>query len=316
MKEIGGYFGLELNSNKEYHSSAIKLNTGRNALEYILLVNQPNRVYLPIYTCEVIIEPLKRCGIKYSFYKIDHNLEPIFDFNELTDCDLFLYTNYFGLKDDFISELSKKTNKLIIDNAQSFFSFPVRNVDTFYSPRKFFGVPDGGYLYSTSRIDREIMTDNSLDRFEHLLLRISSGAKSGYSQFQENEDSLRNQPIKMMSNLTQSVLDSIDYLEVSKTRKENYTFFENHFSDMNELKIKWNKSQTPMIYPLLLNKSTCKELFLDKDIFIAKYWPNIIDWAEEDDFELYLYKNLYALPIDQRYSSKDLMRIVSLFKKN
>ena len=36
MKEIGGYFELELASKEEYHTSAIKLNSGRNAFKYIL----------------------------------------------------------------------------------------------------------------------------------------------------------------------------------------------------------------------------------------------------------------------------------------
>ena len=37
MNAIGGYFGLELDKKNEYHSEAIRLNTGRNALEYILI---------------------------------------------------------------------------------------------------------------------------------------------------------------------------------------------------------------------------------------------------------------------------------------
>jgi hypothetical protein len=32
---IGGYFELELSRGEEYHSDAIRLNTGRNAFEYI-----------------------------------------------------------------------------------------------------------------------------------------------------------------------------------------------------------------------------------------------------------------------------------------
>jgi hypothetical protein len=34
MQPIGGYFELELRKGKEYHTDAIRLNTGRNALEY------------------------------------------------------------------------------------------------------------------------------------------------------------------------------------------------------------------------------------------------------------------------------------------
>ena len=36
MKEIGGYFELELVQNKEYHFDAIKLNSARNAFKYII----------------------------------------------------------------------------------------------------------------------------------------------------------------------------------------------------------------------------------------------------------------------------------------
>lgn len=36
MKAIGGYFELELPYSEEYHKNALRLNTGRNAFEYIL----------------------------------------------------------------------------------------------------------------------------------------------------------------------------------------------------------------------------------------------------------------------------------------
>ena len=47
MKEIGGYFELELREGQEYHKKAIKLNTGRNALELILMVKQYKKVFIP-----------------------------------------------------------------------------------------------------------------------------------------------------------------------------------------------------------------------------------------------------------------------------
>ena len=57
MKEvnsIGGYFELELRNGRLYHNNAIALNLGRNALEYILLANQYEKVYVPLFTCEVV----------------------------------------------------------------------------------------------------------------------------------------------------------------------------------------------------------------------------------------------------------------------
>ena len=58
--EIGGYFQLELNKDREYHDKAIALNTGRNALEYILRAKIFKKIYLPFYTCDVLLEPLKK----------------------------------------------------------------------------------------------------------------------------------------------------------------------------------------------------------------------------------------------------------------
>ena len=74
-KSIGGYFELELPQGTEYHSQAIALNTGRNALEYILRARGYKRVYLPYYSCEVLLEPFKKLGVDYTFYHINANLE-------------------------------------------------------------------------------------------------------------------------------------------------------------------------------------------------------------------------------------------------
>lgn len=35
---------------------------------------------------------------------------------------------------------------IILDNTQSFFQKPISGIDTIYSCRKYFGVPDGAYL--------------------------------------------------------------------------------------------------------------------------------------------------------------------------
>ena len=60
MNAIGGYFGLELDKENEYHSEAIRLNTGRNALEYILISGFYKKIYLQkkekvILLCLVIL---------------------------------------------------------------------------------------------------------------------------------------------------------------------------------------------------------------------------------------------------------------------
>lgn len=103
MKPIGGFLELELNTGDHYHQNAIKLNTARNSIEYILRAKDYKKIYLPKYTCDSIIEPAKKLNIDYEFYSIDKNLEPIFD-KELKTNEVFLYINYFSLKDNFVKK--------------------------------------------------------------------------------------------------------------------------------------------------------------------------------------------------------------------
>ena len=75
MEQIGGYFSLELSQHEEYHKDAIRLNTGRNCLEYILRAREYKKVYIPYYTCDVVLEPFKKLGIPYEYYHIDIHFE-------------------------------------------------------------------------------------------------------------------------------------------------------------------------------------------------------------------------------------------------
>ena len=66
MDAIGGYFELADCEQVDNfpHRNGVLLNTGRNALEYILrTIKQISHIYIPYFTCEVVLEPIKRLGI-------------------------------------------------------------------------------------------------------------------------------------------------------------------------------------------------------------------------------------------------------------
>ena len=312
MKEIGGYFELELRRGKEYHPNAIKLNSGRNCLEYILRARGYKKIFIPYFTCEVILEPIQKLGLSYEFYSIDEHLDPILN-TELKTEEVLLYTNYFGIKTAKTKELATTINNLVIDNSQAFFSKPIEGVDTFYSARKFFGVPDGAYLYTTAILEEEFEVDKSFERFSHLLKRIDSSASSGYTDFKNNDLQLSQQPIKFMSKLTSSILCSIDYATVISDRKRNFEFFHKILIEKNKLKIDIFSDDVPLVYPFS-HKSELRETLIKNNIFIATYWPNVIEWVEKDSLEYKLTKNLIHLPIDQRVRYEDLLFIIQLIK--
>ena len=222
MDAIGGYFSLELPLLEEYHKDALRLNTGRNCLEYILRARGYKKVYVPYYTCEVVMEPIKKLDISYEFYYVDIHLE-IRDSFTLEQDEALLYTNYYGLKQRYVEYLAQKVgSRLIVDNTQAFYAKPLPGIDTFYTCRKFFGVADGAYLYCDAVLDEEIEQDYSYDRMAHLLKRVDLSAEEGFADFRRVDDGLDNQPIRKMSKLTQRMMQSIDYEAIAKKRKKNY----------------------------------------------------------------------------------------------
>lgn len=308
---IGGYFEIELKLGSEYHKDAIRLNTGRNAFEYILKTKQYKKVYLPFYTCDVMLEPIEKTNVNIEFYSIDKSFRPIFDFKKIKTDEVFVYNNYFGICDKQVHEIASKCNNLIIDNSQAFFSPPIPNVDTFYSPRKFFGLPDGGYLYTNKISDYIFEKDTSYNRFEHLLGRIDTNAEQHFRSYKESNKKLQHQPIRKMSNLTQHLLKSIDYEIVASTRIKNYEFLHEFFGESNKLSVALEENAVPMVYPYWIEDGqVLREKLIHNKIFVATYWPNVNEWTSNESLEVNFAKNIVALPIDQRYGTNEMQRII------
>lgn len=313
-KAIGGYFELELPKGKEYHEDALRLNSGKNCLEYILRVRKYSKVYVPYYTCEVVLVPFNNLGVEYEFYHINDQLEIACEIL-LKDGEALLYTNYFGLKQRYVEELTKRFGKqLIVDNTQAFFANPINGVDSFYTCRKFFGVPDGAYLYCDTSLNVELEQSVSYNRFEHLLKRIDLSSEEGFADYHKNEDELESQPIRTMSNLSQRLMQGIDYNEVVKKRRTNFEFLHSVLGDTNNFSLPLSGDAVPMVYPFLTVDNTLKQKLISKKIFVATYWPNIFDWCKEGDEEYNFAKYACFLPIDQRYGVVDMKIIIEIIQ--
>lgn len=312
MEPIGGYFELELRKGEHYHKDAIRLNTARNCFEYVLRTRNYKKVYVPYYTCEVILEPIRKLGIGYEFYSINASLEPV-DQYALKGGEAFLYTNYFGLKQDCVKRLAKVYGaQLIVDNAQAFYAEPIQGIDTFYSARKFFGVPDGGYLYTEAKLNQVFEQDVSFNRMSHLLKRIDLGAEFGYQDFRVNDDSLCNSDIKLMSNLTQAVLSSVDYEVAKQKRRNNYSIIDAALGKSNLIEIGFEEEAVPMIYPYLTNDENLRMKLIENKVFVAMYWPNVMEWCESEDYERRIAQNMVCFPVDQRISEVEIRKMIEL----
>lgn len=315
MKGIGGYFGLELTKGEHYHKDALRFNTATNCFERVLLSRQYEKVYIPYYTCDVLLNPIYKLELNFEFYNINKSLEPI-NLPKLNNKEAFLYTNYFGLKQECVKRLvSKFGNQLIVDNVQAFYAEPLDGIDTFYSARKFFGVPDGAYLYTDQPLHKEFEQDCSYERLLHLLKRIDLGAEEGYQDFRKNDDLLRNQEIKTMSKLTDAILRGIDYDAVKNRRRDNYQQLEKVLGEDNLIQLCFSEDCVPIVYPFLTRNSTLKHKLIENKIFVATYWPNVFEWCEPEDWEYELAERTVFIPVDQRYGKEEMNRIIEIIKK-
>lgn len=203
-----------------------------------------------------------------------------------------------------------------IDNTQAFFNMPITEEHTIYSVRKFFGVQDGAYLYTNKARYTDLEIETSYDKSMYLLKRIDLGASYSYNDFKENSKTHSNQPIRNMSNLSKRILESIDYDLVSKKRMNNFKFLHSRLSKLNSLEINIDNITCPMIYPFLIKEGKeLREKLISNKIFVAKYWPGILESINSKSFESYLINNLISLPIDQRYSIEDMKYIVKIVEE-
>lgn len=318
MKAIGGYFEWEFPTNNDSfpHSDGVLLNSGRHSLEYLLKsLSDINRLWIPYYTCEVLLQPIERLSIPYSFYHINKDFT-LAEEIVLVEGEYLIYTNYFGIMDSYCKVMADRYgNQLILDYAQAFFASRIEGIKTFYSPRKFVGIPDGGIAYANNSISLELPKDLSYDRCMHMLKRHDLTPMDGYNDFRENSHKIAMTPISIMSTLTLRILSSLDYDSIKERRLSNFALLHAHLADTNELQIPSLESFTcPMVYPYYIMDSGLRNKLIANKVFVPTYWPNVLDWCNKREIEHRLSENILPLPIDQRYGKNDMMRIIRLIK--
>ncbi|MGM9795285.1 MAG: hypothetical protein ACI3ZZ_03550 [Candidatus Aphodosoma sp.] len=322
IKVIGGYFEL---ANREQadnfpHKDGILLNTGRNALEYILRsIKDIKYIYLPYFTCEVVLEPIKKLGIPYQFYQITPRFE-IADRIVLGEGEYIIVNNYYGIKDFYIRSLYARYGEhLIVDCAQAFFSLIDTGIKAFYSTRKFVGVADGGIAYLGNEIGADVSQleeEQTESHFDHLLIRKENGAEEGFRNFQVNEEALDNQPIRQMSVATKDTLLHIDYEKIKQQRIRNWNILNDALAAINQIQTPLTSDfECPMVYPFEVeNGMELRQKLISEKVFVAKYWPNVIPYVGFE-FEVNLADKVVCLPLDQRYETEDMNRIIEIIKK-
>ena len=314
MRGIGGYFELDQMINKPYYNNLIELNTGRNALLYLVKARRINKVFLPYFLCNSVSDVLNRQMINYEYYHIKKDFMPVFD--RILKKNEFIYiVNFYGqITDDIVVQFKNKYGNIILDNTQSFFQKPIVGIDTIYSCRKYFGLPDGAYLSTDADFNEKIEEDQSASRMKHILGRFEGQASEYYSEFKKNDESFKELPVKRMSRLTRNLLGAIDYQKIIESRNKNFKTLNDNFKQTNILDIKIPYGA--FAYPYYVaNGIEIRKKLTEKNIYVSTLWPNVLKNNSQISIEFDYAANILPLPCDQRYGIEDMEYIINNLKK-
>ena len=300
MREIGGYIEFEHYHGAILHDDGIKLDCGRSCLGYLIKAKKIRKIVIPSFLCESVFDLCRNYGVNLRFYQVGIDFLP--EDISLEDDEYLYLVNYYGqLSGDSIKAFHEKYRRVIVDNTQAYFDDPIPGVDTFYSCRKFFGVPDGGILYTDAKLELEAEYSESWQNMEHLLGRFERNASDFYAQSVANNKRFAHQPVRKMSKLTENLLRGIDYQYVKNIRTKNYQYLNGKLSKFNLLKM--IPVEGPFSYPLMIHDAK----FLQKKLIDnPTLWPNVMNSEFNSVIDKNLAENILPLPCDQRYSEYEM----------
>ena len=195
-----------------------------------------------------------------------------------------LYINYFGLFENNCAILSEKYKNLITDNTQAFYAKHY-GIASFNSLRKFFPVQNGAYL----KIEKETVLN-----FEKDNLKLNKAyMQENYEQFKQNELTLNDEPIKLISSEVEAQMRKIDFEQDKNVRLELFDKYSKAFNKYNLIKLPTLNDNIPYCYPLC----TDNEGILQKldGITILRLWDEIPQSFPEYEF----LHNVASLPLNK-----------------
>ena len=306
-KEIGGYIELDTYHLPMLHEGAVALNCGRNALAYVIRARKIRKIRIPRFLCASVQEVCEREQAAFSYYDIGTDFLPAGNTELAEDEWLYLVNFYSQLGNEQIDGYVRKYQRIIVDNAQSYFQMPLPHVDTLYTCRKYFGVADGAFLYTDAACEDALPQDESFDRMHFLLGRYERTASEFYAEYAANNEFFAKEPLKRMSLLTGNLLHGIDYPQVEQRRADNYAYLNEQLHSRNLLSPK----PGTFMYPFMIeNGAKVRKELQARKIYIPTLWPDVYGITSPEDAEYRMAENILPLPVDQRYGISEMQYMV------
>lgn len=299
---FGGFLGLELPRGRaEPHPGALALTSGRACLRLALEILRPALLQVPHYACDVVTEVATRVGVPVRRYAIEEDLSP--RTADLGGEGALLLVDYFGLG----PAVPAFDGPSIHDCTQAFFVEASPGQWVFNSARKFFGVPDGAYLYGPGVLDVH-PGPAPPPRVDHLVSKLEGQQALAFQQYRAGESEVSVE-VRSMSEVSRRLLALVDHPAVIRRRQENYRRLHQNLGAANELVMAHRDldGRVPLCYPFLPSRRIERTALHARKIYVPTFWPEFLERAPPGlAVESRLARELLPLPIDHRYTESDM----------
>ncbi len=321
--------------------------SGREAITQIiksLKFKKEEKIFLPSYLCESVLNPFQKKSIKTIFYKIKNNLE--IDLNDIIEkidnnTKAILIIHYFGFLQP-INIMKELKNKLFVieDITHSILSANPGKTSgsigdiSFASFRKLLPIPDGAVIsYNNENIKIPKLAKVDLSHMWYTNFRelgmyyrgnfIRNGdafsKKISQIYFQKSEELLEEiyQNPCNISKISMTIFNKLNIKEIIKQRRENFLNiqkFNNHI--IKPIFPKLKKGICPLGFPILSNnRNELRDYLIKNKIYPPIHWnlPNIIN---KDEFKVSweISNKELTIPIDHRYNKFHLNYIKKILE--
>ncbi len=324
-------------------NNSILLDSGRSCIKYLLesiLDRKVNKVLLPSFLCNSIVNAIASTGIDIEFYNVNSDL--IIDIEDMnsklkTNNDIIYFINYFGFyQPNYVYEYLMKlkyTNLIIEDCTHTLFSRNCEYNDRYIghfqiaSIRKWFGIPDGAVLFSKSiniNINENIIksgnNDFAIKKFVGQLLKgnyIKEGNCNKQDFMNIIKDALLTNEINSISDVAKIILLGKDYENLKIKRKLNYNYLYKELSNKEFIKPIFNyidEANCPLGFPIKVknNRDEFRNYLASNNIYCPVHWNSYKHIEGHYNESEELANMILTIPCDQRYSKEDMKYIVDI----
>lgn len=302
---------------------------------------------LPAYMCDTVFFPFEQEGFEIHFYHVnkeleanEHELRALIE--QLKPGLLFIHP-YYGVDTwrslrSLLAKWKKQGICIMEDVTQSYYLEGVGAEADYVvgSLRKWYPVPDGGFVVSNEELAWEEIEDDRefaktrlkmlMDKWEYLYGNADAEKKkldkAAYlKQNRALEEQLdRHCGIRDLSGETAHILERINEDDAKRRRNDNYKYLYDRLKDkklFQPIVTDPTGDAVPLYFAIFTQSRDELQSFLTAhEIYAPVLWP--IGKENEPHLiaeEKYIYEHMLALPIDQRYGKEEMQRIVEVMEE-